>query len=52
MPTYILTTSNINLNLTKQEELARRITKIHNVVISANTKHYQDNWKKYSKYIF
>ena len=37
MPTYTVTTSNINLNSKKQKELAQGITKIHNVVTGANT---------------
>ena len=37
MPTYTVTTSNINLNSKKQKELAKGITKIHNVVTGANT---------------
>ena len=37
MPTYTVTTSNINLNPIKQQELAQGITKIHNVVTGANT---------------
>ena len=37
MPTYTLTTSNINLNSKKQKELAKGITKIHNVATGANT---------------
>ena len=32
MPTYTLTSSNINLNPKKQEEIAKGITKIHNAV--------------------
>ena len=32
MPTYTVTTSNINLNSKKQKELAQGITKVHNVV--------------------
>ena len=37
MPTYTLTSSNINLNPKKQKEIAKGITKIHNVVTGANT---------------
>ena len=37
MPTYTVTTSNINLNSKKQKELAKGITKVHNVVTGANT---------------
>ena len=37
MPTYTVTTSNVNLNSKKQKELAQGITKIHNVVTGANT---------------
>ena len=37
MPTYTVTTSNVNLNSKKQRELAKGITKIHNVVTGANT---------------
>ena len=37
MPTYTVTTSNINLNSKKQKELAQGITKVHNVVTGANT---------------
>ena len=37
MPTYTITTSNVNLNSKKQKELAQGITKIHNVVTGANT---------------
>ena len=37
MPTYTVTTSNVNLNSKKQKELAKEITKVHNVVTGANT---------------
>ena len=37
MPTYTITTSNVNLNSKKQKELAKGITKVHNVVTGANT---------------
>ena len=37
MPTYTVTTSNVNLNSKKQKELAKGITKVHNVVTGANT---------------
>ena len=37
MPTYTVTLSNINLSSKKQIELAKGITKIHNVVTGANT---------------
>ena len=37
MPTYTVTTSNINLNSKKQKELAKGITKVHSVVTGANT---------------
>ena len=37
MPTYTVTTSNVNLISKKQKELAQGITKIHNVVTGANT---------------
>ena len=37
MPTYTVTTSNVNLNSKKQKELAKGITKVHKVVTGANT---------------
>ena len=37
MPTYTITTSNVNLNSKKQKDLAKGITKVHNVVTGANT---------------
>ena len=37
MPTYTVTNSNFKLNTSQKEEIAKSITKIHNVVTGANT---------------
>ena len=37
MPTYTVTNSNFNLNSKQQNNLAKGITKVHNVVTGANT---------------
>ena len=37
MPTYTVTNSNFNLTLKQQKDLAKGITKVHNVVTGANT---------------
>ena len=37
MPTYIVTSSNFNLSSKQQKNLAKGITKVHNVVTGANT---------------
>ena len=37
MPTYTVTNSNFELNTRQKEEIAKGITKIHNVVTGANT---------------
>ena len=37
MPTYTVTNSNFSLNKNQKEQLAKGITKIHNIVTGANT---------------
>tara|TARA_Y200000002_G_scaffold36199_1_gene26505 strand:+ start:13839 stop:14279 length:441 start_codon:yes stop_codon:yes gene_type:complete len=37
MPTYTVTNSNFSLNKKQKEQLAKGITKIHNIVTGANT---------------
>ena len=37
MPTYTVTNSNFNLKIKQKEEIAKGITKIHNLVTGANT---------------
>ena len=37
MPTYTVTNSNFNLKDTQQKEIAKGITKVHNIVTGANT---------------
>ena len=37
MPTYLVTNSNFELKTKQKEEIAKGITKIHNIVTGANT---------------
>ena len=37
MPTYTVTNSNLNLEDSQQKEIAKGITKVHNIVTGANT---------------
>jgi len=37
MPTYTVTNSNFNLKPKQQKEIAKGITKVHNIVTGANT---------------
>ena len=49
MPTYIITNSNFNLKDSQQKEIAKGITKIHNIVTGANAYFAQVIFNKLKK---
>ena len=49
MPTYTVTNSNLNLEDSQQKEIAKGITKVHNIVTGANTYFAQVIFNKLKK---